>query len=235
MAIAFKRIVLMAAIAATIAAYAVLRPAQRPAVLPAARAAPWVGLPNTGMDASQRPLRQALRSREHAALDNDRMDSLASLCGEDDHPVSERYVAHLSQSAWGPFRQVMFDVDGDRIRIAIRDGAIPLPPPPPPRAWAKAQIVETESVRPVSRIELTRAQAEPIRKAWSSYALWHAQQQPVGCHDGMPITLEACVEGRYALRHRNCNPEAYVEAQALWDAVRTLVPEPEPMYQRPVR
>lgn len=183
---------------------------------------PWIGLPQSGMDASRAPLRELLV----AAPGN--MRPLSSGCGMRDDMNRERYRLSISRNAWKDFREIEFVPDGEWLDVAILDG-FPPPPPEPPRSGVRAEEDEV-LVQPVVRARLRRRDAEPIRRAWNTPGLWHAEQKPLGCMDGRPVTLEACIDGRYAIRHRNCDVEAYAPAQALWNAVNRLLPAPEPAY-----
>lgn len=223
-----RRIVLCISVVATFGVYAVLLPGQRSSILPVV-GAPWIGLPETGMDASKADLRMLLTSRTWPSQYGDPMANLSSKCGMEQAGISERYVAHVSKGAWGPFWDVQFDVDGDWINVSIRDG---MPAPPPEPVDAAGPVPEGSHVYPVARMRLKKSDLEPIRRIWSAKALWHAEQKPLGCMDGMPITLEACVDGRYAVRHRNCDMDAYEPTGQLWQAMNKVLPAPEPAYWR---
>ena len=221
-----RRIVLCIAIVAAVGVYAVLLPGQRSAI-PSVADAPWIGLPETGMDASKAELRMLLRRETWPSRYGDPMANLSHECGTEQVGIRERYIAHVSKNAWGPFWDIQFDVDGDWLNIAIRDSFLSPPPPPPEFGPANDAI---EPLPPTTKIRVRKSQMEPIRRIWASHGLWHADQKPLGCLDGMPVTLEACVDGRYAVRHRNCDADAYEPAQQLWDTVNRMLPAPEPGY-----
>lgn len=223
-----RRIVLSTALIAAVVTYGALLPGQRTAT-PAVVDVPWIGLPETGMDASKADLRMLLTSRTWPSQYGDPMANLSGKCGTEQASIGERYVAHVSKGAWGPFWDVQFDVDGDWINISIRDG---MPAPAPEPVDADGPAPEGSHVYPVARVRLKKSNLEPIRTIWSEKALWHAEQKPLGCSDGMPTTLEACVAGRYAIRHRNCDVDAYGPAGQLWQAINRILPAPEPAYWR---
>ncbi len=192
--------------------------------LPPFEHAPWIGLPASGMDASQFALRQLLDSPFGADHD------LADACGSDDAgPERERYRLRISRDAWRDFRAVEFVRRGDWLDVAVRDG---LPPPPPEPSRDGIAPPSDVLLQPAATARIALRAAEPIRRAWNTQSLWHAEQQALGCRDGRPVTLEACIAGRYAIRHRNCDPAAGEATQVLWDAVVKLLPAPERGYWR---
>jgi hypothetical protein len=218
MRLSFRRILLWLATLALIGAGVALLSAPRRA-LPPVEDAPWIGLPASGMDASQPTLRQLLDSPFGADHD------LADTCGRDGAaPERERYRLQISLDAWRDFRAIELVRRGDWLEVAVRDG---FPPPPPEPSRDGTAPPPHDMVRPVATARIALRDAEPIRVAWNTQALWHAEQQPLGCRDGRPVTLEACIAGRYAIRHRNCDPASIVPTQQLWDAVTTLLPAPE--------
>ncbi len=180
------------------------------------------------MDASQAPTREVIRQGFEIEGTRDSIASLASQCGglyrEHDSKFRERYIARIGAGAWGPFWKIVLDVDGNRIDIAVSDGS-PIPPLPPPSGHPQHDLT---LIKPVMRIEKSRADLERIRSLWSDEALWHAPQDAVAfqCLDGNPVFLEACVDGRYAARARNCNEPAFEATGKLWRAFNELLPAP---------
>lgn len=217
------RILLWLIAIACVGAGVALLPALRPAP-PSVEDAPWIGLPASGMDASQPALRRLLDSSFGADHD------LADTCGSDGAaPERERYRLQISRDAWRDFRTIELVRRGDWLDVAVRDG---FPPPPPEPSRDGTAPPPHDMVRPVATARIALRDAEPIRVAWNTQALWHAEQQPLGCRDGRPVTLEACIDGRYAIRHRNCDPASVAPAQQLWDAATALLPAPERAYWR---
>jgi hypothetical protein len=178
---------------------------------------PWIPLPDTGMDASQREVRDLIEYSRWQ-LDSDPLRSLSAFCGRE-HDKPERYRMTISRDAWGDYREILVTPNGEWLEVLIRDAF-----PPPPEAGANA---EYETIRPVKYVRIRRRDAEPIRRAWNTRALWHAAQGTMICMDGPTVVLEACVAGRYAIRRRACEAEAFEPAQQLWEAVTTLLPAPE--------
>ena len=180
------------------------------------------------MDASQAPTREIIRQGFEMDGARDSIASLASQCGglyrERDHTLKERYIARIGAGAWGPFWKVVLDVNGDRIDVTLSGGS-PIPPPPPPPGHPQRDLTLIE---PVARIEKSRVGLERIRVLWSDEALWHAPQDAAAfqCLDGNPVFLEACVDGRYAARARNCNEPAFEATDKLWRAFNELLPAP---------
>lgn len=188
---------------------------------------PWIGLPKSGMDASDYPTRATILHATNGWPD-DSHASLASQCGSplemQNSELGERYVAHIGADAWGPFWTVVLDVHGDRIDITW---GYDLPPPPPP-SDSSPDDYHLTSVTPVAKVQKSRAELEKIRGIWSDEALWHAPQDGAyfNCLDGNPVFLEACIDGRYAARARNCNASTFEATDKLWHAFKTLLPPP---------
>jgi hypothetical protein len=227
------RLTLWLALFATGATYLALSPSYQQAV-PATKDKPWIGLPDSGMDASDLPLRELLNPYYREAGRGEPFHDLAWTCGlfhgTGDSLVLERYVAHVSDSAWRPALDVIIDVDKDQLRFSIRSGDMPPPPPPSPDT---ADTRDTITIRPVTHMRMSKSQAEPIHRAWNSEALWHAPQKQGLCMDGAEMMLEACVGGQYAIRRRTCDDQARQAADTLRTAFKTLLPTPEPIYERP--
>lgn len=216
-----KTVSLWAALFASVGIYCILLPPQR-SPLPPAVDPPWIGLPKSGMDASQSPLRELLAMRAHG------MSRFAASCGTQNDTERARYRLWISRNAREDFREIEFVPDGEWLDVTVREG---MPPPSPESSHGGDSASADDVVQPVVRVRLHRHDVEPIRRAWETQALWHAEQQPLGCMDGTPVTLEACIDGRYAIRHRNCDIDAYSPARAMWDAVDRLLPAPTPAYR----
>jgi hypothetical protein len=190
---------------------------------------PWIGLPRSGMDATQEPTRKLLRR----AFGYGSMDmpnhSLAARCGIDGNEPpyegkkKDRYIARIGASAFQPAWKIVMDVDGNNIDItwSYRDDFPPPPPPPSDRDWPTM-------VLPASKTQKSRAEMEPIRKLWTDQTLWHAPQDAdaLNCLDGDPVFLEACVNGQYAARLRNCSMPAFKATDQLWRGFNAILPPP---------
>jgi hypothetical protein len=212
MAVRVRRVAVLAVLVAAMLAAAWLAWQRQPRPQAGTDAAPWIGLPATGMDASQRDTRQLLARKW------DERDGLARACGAPDDPAGEHYALWIGKDAWGPFRALRFDVAGDAIQVSVRGGE---PPPPLPGATPTLEP-------PPVRVAFRRQALRQIRDLWRTEALWQAPQREgaLDCLDGNPVTLEACVDGRYAVRHRNCDPAAGLATQRLWQAVVRQLPAP---------
>jgi hypothetical protein len=220
------RVVLWTTLLATVLVYAVLLPAQRPAPI-RSDDEPWIGLPDTGMDASKFDVRWLLLHPYGTLMTDDEFDQLKSLCGNGDTSFRERYIAHVGRNAWGPFWDVQIDVQGEWLEIVVRDGSpLPAPPAPPDEADDSSRAPQ---LRPGNRVRLRKTDAVPIQQAWRQQGLWHAEQNmnAFGCLDGNPVFLEACIDNRYAARFRNCDADADAPTQQLWEAVNRLLPAPD--------
>jgi hypothetical protein len=226
------RLTLWLALFATGATYVALSPSYRQAV-PATKDKPWIGLPDSGMDASGVQIRELLNPFGNRGVGGgDPFSDLAWSCGRfqgtPDSRFPERYIAQVSDSAWNPHHDIIIDVDKDQLLFSIRSGGHPLAPTGP-----AMDTPETITMRPVTSVRLPRAKAEPIRQAWNSDVLWHAPQKEVFCNDGATIRLEACIHGLYAIRSRTCDSDAQHAADTLRSAFKALLPTPEPVHQRP--
>ena len=225
------RLTLWLALFATATTYVALSPSYRQAT-PSMEESHWIGLPGSGMDASEVPIRELLNPYGSRVGDGDPFSDLAWSCGRlqgtPDSRFPERYIAQVSDSAWGPHHDIIIDVDKDQLVFSIRSGGHPPAPPSP-----AMDTPETITMRPVTSVRMSRAKAEPIRQAWNSDVLWHAPQKEVFCSDGATIMLEACIHGRYAIRSRTCDGDAQHAADTLRSAFKALLPTPEPIYERP--
>jgi hypothetical protein len=197
--------------------------------------APWIGLPKSGMDATEQNTRMLMSRAFEYGRESSYSDSgsLAFECGEQHWRQSfdgkERYIARIGEGAWGPAWKVILDVHGDRIDVAWTEADSVIPPPPPPPAYrGKGKIPDLTLVTRVAHTSKSRAELEPIRALWNDQALWHAPQDSsvFGCFDGDPIFLEACIDGRYAARFHNCDPPTLNTTSKLWQAFNDLLPPP---------
>ena len=156
---------------------------------------------------------------------------LAWTCGgfldKHDARFPERYIAHVSDDAWNTRWGIIIDVEQDQLQFSIRSDDF-LPPP----SANDANTGDMITIRPVTHLRMHKSRAEPIRQAWNNAALWPPQKQNF-CMDGASIRLEACIQGRYAMRSRTCDRDAQQAADTLRTAFKALLPTPEPVHQRP--
>lgn len=225
------RLTFWLALFATGATYLALSPSYRTAVHSMTEL-PWIGLPNSGMDAGELPLRELLNPYNRQAGHGEPFHDLAWTCslfhGTGDSLLLERYVAHVSDDAWNPRWGIIIDVEQDQLLFSIRGEDIP----PPPSADDE-NTGDMITIRPVTHLRMQKSQAESIRQAWNNATLWHAPQKEIRCNDGATLRLEACIHGRYAIRSRTCDSDAQQAADTLRSAFKALLPTPEPMYERP--
>ena len=188
---------------------------------------PWIGLPKSGMDAALWGTRALLQR----ALELDpRNQPFAISCGieGDETPYrgkeKDRYIAHIGASAFDPSWKIVMDVDKGNINIKWGLGDT-VPPPPLPMDDHRQPAT---MVMPVSMTQKSRIQMERIRELWNNQALWHEPQDAnaFGCLDGDPVFLEACVNGQYAARFRNCNTPAMEATDELWKAFNGILAPP---------
>lgn len=187
--------------------------------------APWIGLPKSGMDATQFPIRQILFFGSHGEGWNNQGNSLPYQCGEDSPSsnIQERYVAYIG-SHWGKFRKVTLDVHGDAIDVSVQTDS---------NLFVLPSFPDTSRADPLPyfpsiHVSKARSELEPIRVAWSDADLWHSPQSKnaFSCHDSAPLFLEACVNGKYAARFRNCDVSIVNFTSKLWHAINDLLPPP---------
>ena len=193
---------------------------------------PWIGLPQTGMNASYQPIRDALIRASSYAEDGTRTHgdvyrSLAWACSSDSD-AAETYVALIGPSFFSPDQQglrVKFVVQGDEVDVAIQDsGPLGIPPPPPPPGAKSYSEIELPAPK---RLSLAKYSLQPVADAWRDQDLWQAEQKPIGvCTDERTIILEACVHGRYAVRDRGCDAPASWKVEKLQDALHRVLPPP---------
>jgi hypothetical protein len=225
------RLTLWLALFATGATYLALSPSYRQAVTPVSES-PWIGLPDSGMDASDLALRELFNPDGQGGRRGDAFLDLAWICGgfldKNNARFAERYIAHVSDDGWNPRWGIIIDVEQDQVLFSLRSDDF-LPPPSINDANAGDMI----TIRPVRHLRMHKSRAEPIRQAWNNAALWHAPQKQNFCMDGGEMMLEACIHGRYAMRNRTCDRDAHQAAETLRAAFKALLPTPEPVYQRP--
>ena len=118
------RLTLWLALFATGATYVALSPSYRQAV-PATKDKPWIGLPDSGMDGSEVSIRELLNLHGNGGVGRgDPFTHLAWSCGRfqstRDSRFPERYIAHVSDSAWDPYLDIIIDVDQDELLFSIR-------------------------------------------------------------------------------------------------------------------
>lgn len=189
--------------------------------------APWIGLPKSGMDATQPQIRQVIRVGFIGEGWSNQDDSLAFQCGNESgiSQVRERYVAYVGRNPWSPSWKAIFDVSGQHVDVSLSTSQLFMPPPPPA---GDGQSASRRYLVPVIHLSRTRAQLEPIRAAWSETILWDDPQNEWfnRCGDGNPVFLQACIDGRYAARFRNCDAPSSRASSKLWQAFNELLPPP---------
>lgn len=137
--------------------------------------APWIGLPPGGTDvadwATRRILQQLHDQGSPAA-------TLASECGHDPATRGETYIATLGDAHGANRWRILLEVHGDEVAAHAS-------------APAGATVVR----------RLRREQLAEVRDAWRVHSLWaEAVGTPLEAADRHPTRLEACIDGRYAIR-----------------------------------
>jgi len=190
--------------------------------------APWIGLPKSGMDATQLPIRVAINAG-FRLQETDSNGSLAFACGQEDAAgwIKDRYIAHVVANSHAEARKIVLDVHGQQIDVSVSsEENLFLPPFPDSRSLSEAGF---QLYRPAIHLQKSRVELEPIRASWNDANLWRAPQDDrfYGCSDSVPIFLEACVNGRYAARLRNiCDPITGKAVSRLWQILNNHLPPP---------
>lgn len=224
-----SRITAFACAAAAIAAGS-FHLAQRSPPLPSPQDAPWIAPPSGGMDASLPQVRALFAAGGESAPGSDM--PLWQACGRDEGAAqADLYLLRVGKSAWGPVRQVEIRVRGALLEASVHDALPPAPPEPVPGSDA----IEPDLIAPVARISVRRDALASLRSAWAESPLWQTPQGQLHCHDGTPVALHACIDGRYFARVGSCGPAAQASAERLWQAVMQTLPTPEPAYWRDPR
>lgn len=190
----------------------------------------WIGLPESGMDATDPFVRQALlRASSHGGFDEGRYDSLVASCGSGIiDSADETYVIVLASPGLTPnpqARRVTFAVYGDQVSVGIQDAHSLVFPPPPPLKNSRLSS-DPAQIPTTTWIMFPKSRLQPIADAWRNRALWQAPQQGAFCTDAGVVILEACVGGRYAARDRSCGLETGVNdgLNGLWSVMSRLLP-----------
>lgn len=194
-----------------------------PPVAPAALA-PWIPLPPCGTDATLPEVRAALFALpdggDAASFASD-MPPLAVTCGIDATlPAAPHYCATVDAGLVPQRlrREIDVVVHGQWADVRIRDADAPLAPPSGAIAWS-AQAIE---------IRLPTGSLDGMRQAWDS-DVWRGPQSATLCTDAARARLEACVDGRYAVRRISCELQSHVAP--LLRAVRALPAPPRGTWQ----
>ncbi|HZX80260.1 MAG TPA: hypothetical protein VFE72_04815 [Lysobacter sp.] len=183
---------------------------------------PWVPLPSSGTDASLPEVRAALFALPDGG-DGASVSSntpLAATCGIDAVlPAAPHYRAIIDAGLVPQRlrREIDIVVHGQWADVRIRD--VDTPPPPPGATEWMAQAID---------IRLPTTLLDGLRQAWDSDA-WRGPQSATLCTDAARARLEACVDGRYAVRRISCELQSHVAP--LLRAVRALPAPPRGTWQ----
>ena len=189
--------------------------------------ASWIGLPRSGMDASEHAMRQLLKLAERYGVSNVPLSLHCGGAGLAPAPPDERYVAMIGEDAFSMPWVITLDVLGEEIIATWQE----LMPPPPSEAMPSAT---RSPFSPHASLRADRRTFDAVRSFWDSDALWHSEQKvdALECRDGMPVLLEACIHGRYAARFSNCDEAGYKAGQQLWQAFQDVLPPPPEAHWR---
>lgn len=234
MNVQWKRVVVWVgafAVVVTLGVLWLLRFASHP---PAPRpGAEWIGLPVTGMDASNSATRDVLLQMEAINTDGTHTDnprnSLALRCGSrsDEQMTGETYVVLIGQSFLLPNREAWrakFVVLDDQVEVTIQDARelVPQPPPSYPSEPGRKSDMTIAATPATKRLMLAKSTLQGVFDAWRNQSLWQTDQRPLECFYGpaaATVLLEACVANRYAARSRGCDAESVYAVNNLWVAL----------------
>lgn len=196
---------------------------------------PWIVLPRSGTDASGLETRQLLSRLGSSGHGFHDATSLYFTCGSESSfaRIRNRYIAHVAKDAYNPGWRVILDMQGEDAEITWSLDGLVGPPPPPPMP-SRTKDDGAVLVTPTQRTTLHRDQLERVRRAWDTDTLWHSSQDNFLCHDGNAVLLEACIDGQYAVRMRNCSSDHFAASHELLQALTELLAAPEePYWRRP--
>lgn len=153
--------------------------------------------------------------------------ALAATCGDDGllEPRHDHYVLTIGHEPWGPYRRMRIEAAGGQatVRMSARfdgGGAV--------LAWwrllpHRASADETDAPLAMRQRGTRIGDLRGLRAAWLAPALWgEVHGQVSDCRRGVPVLLEACVDGRYAVRFRQCGAAEERAAARLWRATEAL-------------
>jgi len=223
------RIAVLTLVVAGLAGAALLTPILIPGHTDAAtQPATWIPIPPDGMDARRGTIRELLDRLQPPYGD---ASTIAPRCGRDDltGEPNEEYAIAIGDGELAPNAEhweVNLVPQSDRMDVAIRIVS-PYPPPPPPEPGKAPPPPSTEIQDRSARYSMDLTDMQPIHDALVNRDLWLAPQgeEPFGCTDGRPVTIEACVHGQYVARLRNCDFAEGAPAQKLLDALRRRFPK----------
>jgi len=198
-----------------LAGFVVLAWQARSRAIASAPPGPWLELPAGGMDVSDWASRQWLRDGLG--------DGLAAQCGHDHGLPRERYTARVPSDDGRTWRAVI-DIGADTAWVtASRDPGVRLAPQAPKtQAQDLARGPGAGGANLALPHALPKAQLDALRRSWRSPALWAAPVSESEDASLAPVVLEACVDGRYAVRLRRDSPAA----RELGSALGKLVDSP---------
>ena len=151
---------------------------------------PWIGLPPGGTDIADWSTRQILQQLAAAGRP---ASALAAGCGHDPAWGGETYIATLGDAHGRDAWRIVLEVrDSDVVARASRTNFLP------DRPARQAATADSGIVRSLSREQLAG-----VRDAWRVHSLWaETIGEPLTGADANPTRLEACVDGRYAIRQQ---------------------------------
>ena len=187
--------------------------AGQPDVLPLQSAPePWVPLPRTGTTATSLEGRWQLI----AALEQGGAGSLVRTCGSRRGDPRDQYRLELTKDRFfTERRQILVQIESpDRIMVSVQ--ALH------PASWDHVPAA------PVTTVTLPWSALEPLRRTWRESPIWNGPERFMCTHSRW-LTMEACIDGAYALRQSMCESGLHDAYDALWEvATRTLPPPPAP-------
>lgn len=151
---------------------------------------PWIGLPPGGTDAADWAGRRILEEIWRQGAPG---DALSRACGHDPTLGPERYVATVTDAQGADGWRVVLDPGNGYIRVQATRQIL-----------GRADAGGTAPSTVARRFE--RRQLSEVREAWRSNTLWGEEPGEPLSVGGNPVRLEACLDGRYAIRQQASGP-----------------------------
>ena len=192
---------------------------------------PWVPLPKTPMDVASYPTRRVMVEARDSIRWYKRNFVLAGACGNEHDYYVERYgilVGEAEQTyRMGPYLHINIEFEWNTAVVAysnryrwplFENGYRPF-------GWYE----DHELFSSEKKIRIERDKLDKLRSSWLNPALWENPQGKVDCrsHEGVPILLEACIKGKYAVRYRHCADNEREPAKLLRRELDVLIAESE--------
>jgi len=151
---------------------------------------PWIGMPPGGSDLADWQTRKIVE--QMIRMGSPDADLLLG-CGQAQGLGKEIYVASLTNGAGADAWRIVLQASNEEIVADASREAFQ--PPPPPGSPVGRRAAHQDVLRHMRRSDLGE-----IRDAWRVSSLWGDDPGKPLSREGNPVRLEACIDGRYAIR-----------------------------------